>query len=211
MLIQAVAFVTPDAGAKEKNVRLVLNTADNHDFSPALASVTLMNESAMDAFVHVGARLWDAKVNGSISQQGKSMVEMSVGAVEQMGTPQVKCLIRALKTTSEDRECCSYCGNSPEGKLLNCGRCVFVMLLCVTPGCTFFAESPRLSDGFFSDFFFAPASAFPLLPPPRCVLAKYCNRDCQKKGYKRHKFVCTTAKVDGDSAFYATNISAPRP
>ena len=166
MLIQAVAFVTPDAEAKEKNVRTVLNTADNHDFSPALASVTLMNESAMDAFVHVGARLWDAKVNGSISQQGKSMVEMSVGAVEQMGTPQVKCLIRALKTTSEDRECCSYCGNSPEGKLLNCGR---------------------------------------------CVLAKYCNRDCQKKGYKRHKFVCTTAQVDGDANFYAANISAPRP
>lgn len=50
-----------------------------------------------------------------------------------------------------------------------------------------------------------------LLYCSRCNRSGYCSKDCQKKAYKKHKYVCTTAKVDEDGDFYASNISVPRP
>jgi hypothetical protein len=45
----------------------------------------------------------------------------------------------------------------------------------------------------------------------RCFLAKYCSGVCQKKHYKKHKFVCSSAKVEHDRDWFASNVSAPRP
>lgn len=45
----------------------------------------------------------------------------------------------------------------------------------------------------------------------RCNRTGYCSKECQKKAYKKHKFVCTTAKVEEDGAFYESNISVPKP
>lgn len=167
LLVQAVAFSTADVHEKDKNVRRILNTTDDHGYSPALASASLMNVAAMEGFVQVGARLWDTKTNGRISAAEQSMLDMSLNALGGMTqNPAVGNLIRALKTTSEERECCSYCGKSSESNLLRCSR---------------------------------------------CLLARYCDRECQKSGYKKHKYVCTSAKVDQDLQWYSSNISAPRP
>ena len=45
----------------------------------------------------------------------------------------------------------------------------------------------------------------------RCFLAKYCSGVCQKKHYKKHKFVCSSAKVEHDRDWFSSNLSAPRP
>jgi len=50
-----------------------------------------------------------------------------------------------------------------------------------------------------------------LLYCSRCNRSRYCGKSCQKKAYKTHKYVCTTAKVEESTSFYAANISAPRP
>jgi len=50
-----------------------------------------------------------------------------------------------------------------------------------------------------------------LLSCGRCFLAKYCSSVCQKKHYRKHKFVCSSAKVDQDLNWFASNVSAPRP
>jgi translation initiation factor IF-3 len=39
----------------------------------------------------------------------------------------------------------------------------------------------------------------------RCQRARYCNAECQKADYKRHKYICT-AKVSKDVAWYSANI-----
>lgn len=50
-----------------------------------------------------------------------------------------------------------------------------------------------------------------LLYCSRCNRASYCGRDCQKAAYKKHKYVCSTAKVQQDKDWYSSNISVPKP
>ena len=163
MLVQAASFSTSDPNEKEMAVRTVLNKADNFGFTPALASCSLMNHATMEVFAQVGARLYDKKINGRAATKLMKAHDMIMGQLDCMGED-IANLTRALKSTSD--ELCSYCGRSPEKKLLSCGR---------------------------------------------CFLAKYCSGVCQKKHYKKHKFVCSSAKVDQDLDWFASNVSAPRP
>ena len=161
MLVHAASFSTPNPDEKEKAVRTVLNKADSHGFTPALASCSLMNRMAMETLAQVGARLYDDKINGRATSQSMRMVQMMTRQLDSMGG-EFEHMIRTLKSTSD--EICSYCGKCPETKLSRCGR---------------------------------------------CFLAKYCNGACQKKHYKKHKLVCTSAKVDQNLDWFASNISAP--
>ncbi len=163
MLVHAASFSTVDPTEKEMAVRTVLNKADNFGFTPALASCSLMNQPTMETFAQVGARLYDKKINGKAKTKMMKMQDMIMKQLDSMGED-VANMTRALKATSD--ELCSYCGRSPEKKLLSCGR---------------------------------------------CFLAKYCSGTCQKKHYKKHKFVCSSAKVDEDLDWFASNVSAPRP
>ncbi|KAK1744158.1 hypothetical protein QTG54_004691 [Skeletonema marinoi] len=163
MLVHAASFSTVDPTEKEMAVRTVLNKSDNFGFTPALASCSLVNKATMETFAQVGARLHDKRING---KQLSKMVKMHNSIMRQFDSmgEDIANLTRALKATSD--ELCSYCGRSPEKKLLSCGR---------------------------------------------CFLAKYCSGVCQKKHYKKHKFVCSSAKVDQDLDWFASNVSAPRP
>lgn len=163
MLVHAASFSTVDPTEKEMAVRTVLNKADNFGFTPALASCSLMNQPTMETFAQVGARLYDKKINGKAKTKLMQMHDMIMGKLDAMGED-VANMTRALKATSD--ELCSYCGRSPEKKLLSCGR---------------------------------------------CFLAKYCSGTCQKKHYKKHKFVCSSAKVNQDLDWFASNVTAPRP
>lgn len=163
MLVHAASFSTVDPTEKEMAVRTVLNKADNFGFTPALASCSLMNQPTIETFAQVGARLYDKKINGKAQTQMMKMHDMIMGQLDAMGE-EVANMTRALKATSD--ELCSYCGRSPEKKLLSCGR---------------------------------------------CFLAKYCSGVCQKKHYKKHKFVCSSAKVNQDLDWFASNVTAPRP
>lgn len=137
MMVAATSYSTPDVYEKEKAVCRILNTFDNHSYSPALAAASLINIKALEVFSELGAKLLDSKVNGRISQQAQQMLRMTEQQLPRMN-PQVGSLIRAIQNGG-GIQCCNYCGNSPEN-LCACGGCWFV---------------------------------------------KYCNRDCQKKGYKK--------------------------
>ena len=51
----------------------------------------------------------------------------------------------------------------------------------------------------------------PLQACSKCGRAFYCNEDCQSRAYSKHKFVCTTATVEHDEAWFSRNISMPKP
>lgn len=80
----------------------------------------------MEALVDLGARLWDPKVNKRISKNGVKLYLQSIDLMVQNGMcDEHTCnMVCALKTVSEDRECCSYCGKSPaNNQLLYCATC----------------------------------------------------------------------------------------
>jgi len=166
MMVQAVSFSTKDFNQKAKVVRKILNTVDNSGFTPAMACVSMGNVDGLAAFVELGARLWDPKTNRKMAKSIEYACKSLVHTKMLIADPVTRNLITALQTTSEERECCSYCGKSSATKLLYCSR---------------------------------------------CNRSRYCNKECQKLGYKKHKFVCTTARVEQTVDWYASNISTPTP
>ena len=120
MLVHAAAFSTPDVDKKEKVIRKVLNRYDYSNCSPALACATLMNFPAMEAFVALGAKVADKKVNKGASSHADSIA--SLLTTQHMGNLVVGNMLRALMA---DGVVCSYCGSpAQEGEVLaTCGRC----------------------------------------------------------------------------------------
>ena len=186
-------------------VRKVLNTSDLSGFTPAMACVSVVNMSGLTALVDLGARLWDKETNRKMPHHLQAAVRTLIKEKSLTSDTNTRNLFRAIQSATEEREYCSYCGK------------------CPTPTVTIGSDDdPILSSSSIrnnnssSSITCVPTTATTstfskLLYCSRCNRSRYCGKECQKLGYKKHKYVCSTAKVEEDVEWYASNISAPTP
>jgi len=127
LIVQAVAFSTPGLDEKREAIRKVLDTEDKLSYTPALASISLNNSTALAALVDLGGRLWDKELSGDTNCNGitRSMKEQLVVRTAKNGDENMRALISAIRSNTNERECCSCCGKHPrsKSKLHACSRC----------------------------------------------------------------------------------------
>ena len=183
-------------------VRKVLNTSDLSGFTPAMACVSVVNMSGLTALVDLGARLWDKETNRKMPHHLQAAVRTLIKEKSLTSDTNTRNLFRAIQSATEEREYCSYCGKCPTAN--------------GSDDDPILSSSSIRNNNSSSSITCVPTTATTstfskLLYCSRCNRSRYCGKECQKLGYKKHKYVCSTAKVEEDVEWYASNISAPTP
>jgi len=117
-----------DVCISSKDASLALNSTDRSGYTPAMASVSLRNESALAALVGLRAKLY-VKKDGVMSSAHQKMSEILVQQL--LNDPSIRerfrSLLRSIRACTNDNASCSYCGKPPRSrveKMPHCSKCL---------------------------------------------------------------------------------------